>query len=240
MRMIVGAACGLWVAVAGAVHAQSSAVSSRSEPVVVVELFTSQGCASCPPADEYLGMLAADPRIIPLALHVDYWDYIGWKDRFAKPQFTDRQKAYARAAGSRTIYTPQMIVGGKERVEGHQPEQLAMLVQTHLGAGQPVSLRLERSGDLLQIHAEADPPLTSAVRVQLVRYRPKETVDIETGENAGKTVTYRNIVTSWQIVGEWGGKAPLEMQAEAKGDEPVVVILQHEGPASILAAAVLR
>lgn len=238
MRWMVSAACGLWVGVTGAGMAEEAI--QTSEPAVVVELYTSQGCSSCPPADEYLAMLVADPRVIPLALHVDYWDYIGWKDQFANPQFTDRQKSYARAAGSRTIYTPQMIVGGQERVEGHQPEELATLVQAHLAAGRPVSLRLERNGSGVRIIAEADPPLTEAVRIQLVRYIPKQTVEIESGENAGKTVTYHNIVTSWQVLGEWGGQAPLDIEAEAEGDEPVVVILQNSGPAEILAAARLR
>ncbi len=84
MRHFVSAACGLWLAAVAQVQA---------EPVVVVELYTSQGCSSCPPADEFVSMLAANPQILPLALHVDYWDYIGWADKFAHPKFTDRQRA---------------------------------------------------------------------------------------------------------------------------------------------------
>ncbi|WP_096786402.1 thioredoxin family protein [Rhodobacter sp. CZR27] len=233
MRLTLGAACALMLGLAGNAQAQS-------HPGVVVELYTSQGCSSCPPADEFLAALAADPRVIPLALHVDYWDYIGWKDQFADPRYTERQKAYARAVGSRTIYTPQMIVGGVDRVEGHAPEEVAALILKHLQAAERVGLWLEREGDVLRIQAEADPPLDAAVRVQLVRYRPEETVDIEHGENAGRTVTYRNIVTSWQVLGEWGGQAPLSLEAPAAGDEPVAVILQHDGPGPILAAASLR
>lgn len=233
MRWTFGAACALSVGLAGTAPAQS-------QSAVVVELYTSQGCSSCPPADEFLAALAADPRVIPLALHVDYWDYIGWKDRFADPRFTARQKAYARAIGSRTIYTPQMIVGGTDRVEGHAPEEVAALILKHLQSAERVGLWLERDGDLLRIHAEADPPLDAAVRVQLVRYRPEETVDIEHGENAGRTVTYRNIVTSWESLGDWGGQAPLAIETHAGGPEPVAVILQHDGPGAILAAASLR
>ncbi|NUB42927.1 DUF1223 domain-containing protein [Fertoebacter nigrum] len=233
MRQMISAACGLWLGLAATGHAQS-------QPVVVVELYTSQGCSSCPPADEHMAKLVADPRVIPLALHVDYWDYIGWKDKFASPDFTKRQKAYARAAGSRTIYTPQMIVAGQERVEGHQPDALAALIGLHAALATPVTLRLERSGGMLLIRAEADPPLGQGVQVQLVRYRPVEQTTIESGENAGKTVTYHNIVTSWQNLGLWSGTVPLEMEAVADGDEPVVVILQNEGPAGIVAAARLN
>ena len=228
MRHYVSAACGLWLAAMTQVQA---------EPVVVVELFTSQGCSSCPPADEFLAMLASDPRILPLALHVDYWDYIGWEDKFALAQFTDRQKAYAHAIGSRTIYTPQLIIGGADRIEGYSPEETAERLRDHLGEATPVRLTVTREGDTLVIRAEADPPLTEPVRVQLVRYMPEETVTIERGENAGKTITYRNIVTSWEPLEDWGGTAPLEVTAPFTGDEPGAVIVQTAGPAAILAAA---
>ena len=228
MRQYVSAACGLWLAAMTQVQA---------EPVVVVELFTSQGCSSCPPADEFLAMLASDPRILPLALHVDYWDYIGWEDKFALAQFTDRQKAYAHAIGSRTIYTPQLIIGGADRIEGYSPEETAERLRDHLGEATPVRLTVTRDGDTLVIRAEADPPLTEPVRVQLVRYMPEETVTIERGENAGKTITYRNIVTSWEPLEDWGGTEPLEMTAPFMGDEPGAVIVQTAGPAAILAAA---
>lgn len=228
MRHFVSAACGVWLAAMAQVQA---------EPVVVVELYTSQGCSSCPPADEFVSMLAANPQILPLALHVDYWDYIGWADKFADPKFTDRQRAYAKAVGSRTIYTPQLIIGGADRIEGFAPEETADRLRAHLKAGTPVRLTVTREGDKLVIRAEADPPLTEPVRVQLVRYKPEETVMIERGENAGKTVTYTNIVTSWERIGDWSGREPLELTAPFPGEEPGAVIVQHEGPAAILAAA---
>ncbi|WP_374427330.1 DUF1223 domain-containing protein [Tabrizicola sp.] len=228
MRHFVSAACGLWLAAVAQVQA---------EPVVVVELYTSQGCSSCPPADEFVSMLAANPQILPLALHVDYWDYIGWADKFAHPKFTDRQRAYAKAVGSRTIYTPQLIIGGADRIEGFAPEETAERLRAHLEAGTPVRLTVTREGDKLVIRADADPPLDEPVRVQLVRYKPEETVTIERGENAGKTVTYTNIVTSWERIGDWSGREPLELTAPFPGDEPGAVIVQHEGPAAILAAA---
>lgn len=228
MRHFVSAACGLWLAAAAQVQA---------EPVVVVELYTSQGCSSCPPADEFVAMLASNPQILPLALHVDYWDYIGWEDVFAQEKFTDRQRAYARAIGSRTIYTPQLIIGGADRIEGFAPEETAGRLRAHLAAGQTVRLFVTRKGDRLVIRAEADPPLTEPVRVQLVRYKPEETVMIKRGENAGKTITYTNIVTSWERLEDWSGREPLEVSAPFSGEEPGAVIVQQDGPAAILAAA---
>jgi hypothetical protein len=205
--------------------------------VVVVELYTSQGCSSCPPADEIMAMMAMDPRILPLALHVDYWDYIGWEDAFADPRFSDRQRAYAKAIGSRTIYTPQLIIGGQERIEGYAPDATVATLRAHFAAPSPVRLSVTREGDRLVIRAEADPPLEGPVFVQLVRYKPAETVTIERGENAGKTITYHNIVTSWERVGDWSGTAPLEMEAPFPGALPGAVIVQSEGPAAIMAAA---
>lgn len=228
MRHFVSAACGIWVACAAPV---------KAEQVVVVELYTSQGCSSCPPADEFVAMLASDPRILPLALHVDYWDYIGWADRFAQAKFTDRQRAYAKAIGSRTIYTPQLIIGGQHRIEGFSPDETAARLREHLAAGSTITLSVTREGGQLVIRAEADPPLTEPLRVQLVRYAPEETVEIERGENAGKTITYHNIVTSWESLGDWKGGATLEMTAPINGDQPGAVILQSAGPAAILAAA---
>lgn len=228
MRHFVSAACGIWLA----------AVSvAQAEPLVVVELYTSQGCSSCPPADEFLAMMASDPRILPLALHVDYWDYIGWADKFAHAGFTDRQRAYAKAVGSRTIYTPQLIIGGQDRIEGFAPDETSAKLRAHLSAKVTVSMTAERDGDHITIRAKSDQPLKAPVRLQLVRYTPEATVTIERGENAGKTITYHNIVTSWEVVGDWSGLEPLELTVPYTGDLPGAVIVQLPGPGSILAAA---
>jgi hypothetical protein len=228
MRHIVSAACGFWLAAAAPVLA---------EDVVVIELYTSQGCSSCPPADEFVAMLAANPRLLPLALHVDYWDYIGWADKFAQGKFTDRQRAYARAIGSRTIYTPQLIIGGQHRIEGFSPAETADRLEEHLALVPRVRLTVTRDGGMLVIRAEADPPLDGPARLQLVRYKPEETVTIERGENAGKTITYHNIVTAWEGLGDWSGQEPVEIRVPFDGSEPGAVIVQAEGPAAILAAA---
>ena len=228
MRDLVSAVCGIWIGIAAPVLA---------EPVVVLELYTSQGCSSCPPADDLVAILTSDPRIIALSLHVDYWDYIGWADSFAHSAFTARQKAYAHAIGSSTIYTPQLIIGGQDRIEGYSPEATAASLQQHLSATPSVVLVVDRQGSVLAISAESEQPLAAPVLVQLVRYIPEEKVAIKRGENAGKTITYHNIVTSWEVVGEWDGTSPLNLTAAFAGDGPGVVILQTNGPSAILAAA---
>lgn len=233
MRQIVSAACGLWLCLGAAALAQG-------EDGVVVELYTSQGCSSCPPADEFFAGLAAQPGVIALALHVDYWDYIGWEDTFAAAQFTERQKNYARAEGSTVIYTPQMIVGGALRVEGNDPASVAAAVVQEQALAHPVTLRIERSGTLVMIGVEADPPLAQGATVQVVRYLDKATVAIERGENAGKSVDYHNVVTSWVKIADWNGQDPIQLEAEADGAEPVVVIVQDAAMGDILAAKRLK
>lgn len=227
MRRIVSAAFALWLTAGAMVEA---------EPVVIVELYTSQGCSSCPPTDEFVSVLASHSGVLPLALHVDYWDYIGWADVFAQTKFSDRQRAYAKAAGSTTVYTPQVIIGGQDRIEGFEADETLARVHDHLDLVPPVTLEVTRDGDLLSIKAKADLPPSEPVRVQLVRYKPEETVTIDRGENAGRTITYRNIVVSWERLEDWSGLAPLELTAPFAGDLPGVVILQNDGPAAILAA----
>lgn len=231
MRQLVSAACGVMLCLSGAAQA--------GEQPVVVELFTSQGCSSCPTADEFLMELVARPDIIALSMHVDYWDYIGWKDTFAQPQFTLRQKSYAKAIGSRTIYTPQMIVNGLDRVEGNSPETVLTAINEQKGGTPSVDLQLDRQGDMLTIKANNLKRLEGPTRIELFRYMPKATVEIGRGENAGLEVTYVNIVTQWTPLGIWAGEGPVELVAPAEGDAPLVVIVQSEGPGEILAAAKL-
>ncbi|MFC7703374.1 DUF1223 domain-containing protein [Plastorhodobacter daqingensis] len=233
MRVIIGAALGLLLGTAGLV---------AEENPVVIELYTSQGCSACPPADALLERLADHRDVIALALHVDYWDYIGWADAFAQPGFTERQKGYARAVGDRAIYTPQMIVGGTDRIEGFRPIQLADLITAHRDRAQPVQLALTREAeDQVRIRLapapSAEPDAGKVALVQLVRYKPKETVTIARGENAGRTVTYHNIVTLWETIARWDGAAPLEMLARVEGDQPVVIIVQREGFGPVIGAA---
>ncbi len=235
MRGFLGAALAVWLGAAGIAGAEDSARSP-----VVVELFTSQGCSSCPPADEILAGLAQRGDVIALALHVDYWDYIGWKDVFADPRYTARQRAYARVAGARTIYTPQMIVAGMDRLVGARPAELTALIKRHAAMPVLVQLRLQRDGGAVVVAADAVGALPEGAVVQLVSYKPEESVQIRAGENAGREISYHNIVTAWKKVGDWDGKSALSMRLDVPDGQPAVVILQEPGPGRILAAARLR
>ena len=212
--------------------------SAADDHPIVVELFTSQVCSSCPPADALLHELAARDDVIALALHVDYWDYIGWKDKFANPAFTKRQKGYARAAGSRSIYTPQLMVGWVDHVVGYKPMQLSDFILEHRSLQTTVDIGLTRSGDKLEVTAQTDEPRQMVV--QLVRYTPLRTVAIEYGENRGKILEYANVVQDWQVVGKWDGRAPLSLSVESTEDGPVVAIIQAATHGAILGAARLR
>jgi hypothetical protein len=215
-------------------------VAEADSGPVVVELYTSQGCSSCPPADALLTRLALRSDVLPLALHVDYWDYIGWPDHFADPAFTRRQKSYAHAIGSRTVYTPQMVVAGGDHIVGSKETELNRLIAAEKARPARVDMNVTRSGSQVTIRAEALGKIQRRVLVQLVRFTPEAVVDIKRGENAGRTVTYTNIVTEWREVGRWNGSGSFSLQTAAPGRDPVVIILQEEGPGAILAAAALR
>lgn len=210
---------------------------------VVVEMFTAQGCAACPPADAIFSRYADMPGVIALALHVDYWDYLGWQDSFGDPAHTERQKGYARAAKAKMIYTPQVIIGGVERLQGTQGAEIeaALIAQAQRPASVALSARSE--GGRLTIAAASETPFNAPALVQLVRYRPLENVQIEDGENAGHNVDYRNIVVDWRSVASWDGQKPLELTTEISPaisrDLPLVVIVQQEGYGPVIAATKL-
>jgi hypothetical protein len=229
---IVCGAMGIWMAASGAVLAES-------QQGVLVELYTSQGCSSCPPADDLLGQLVEMPGVIGLALHVDYWDYIGWKDTFGQEKFSARQRGYAHAAGDKMIYTPQMIIDGGARMVGNDPQPVVQAIKLAAAVPQTITLTLAREAGQLHIDGKTQQPLPAGTTVQLVHYLETRNVEIERGENAGLTMDYRNVVTSWQSLGEWTGLQPLQMVADA-GEGPVVVLIQAAGPRAVLAAAQLK
>ncbi len=224
----------------GALMVMAAGPATAQTSPVVVELYTSQGCSSCPPADKILHKLATRSDVIALSLHVDYWDYIGWKDTFAHPENTSRQRSYARAAGSRTIYTPQMVIGGITHVIGNRPMDVLDAVDELYGKNTGVSLDVARRGDRVTIDASLTHGRARAMLVQLVRYNPISSVAIGRGENAGRTIEYSNIVTEWRQIKKWDGSSPLDMAVTVSGDEAVVVIVQAAGHGRIMAAAELR
>jgi len=204
---------------------------------VVVELYTSQGCSSCPPADALLKKLTLKDNVIPLALHVNYWDYIGWKDMFAVEAHTTRQKGYSARAGARSIYTPQMIVGGVDHVVGFKPMDLAEAMEIRRKADTPVSLELQVNGASIDVRATSERRLRKGADIVIVRYTPEATVDILRGENAGRRLTYDNIVTKLETVATWDGRSDFTMNFKPEGDEPIVVLVQEPNYGPILAAA---
>lgn len=218
-----------------------TATPALADGPVVVELFTSQGCSSCPPADELLGQLAERDDIIALALHVDYWDYIGWADTFANTAFSERQQYYGRVAGSTVVYTPQMVIGGVDHVIGNRAMEVADTIAAHRGAANPVAIEAEAIAGGWQVNAmwigDGEAP---AMIVQVVTYSPMEYVEITRGENEGLSVAYHNVVRSWSVVADWSGAAQFEAQVMPSSDMPHVVIVQADGYGAILGAARLE
>jgi len=214
-------------------------ISARAgDNPVVIELFTSQGCSSCPPADLLLQELAKRPEVIALALHVDYWDYIGWKDTLGSAENTARQQGYARAAHARTIYTPQFMIEGQIALGGAHSAEIEGEIAKSRGASDPVRISVERNGDgQIKIAAEPLVRLAGPVLIELVRFAPEVTVDITRGENKGRRISYANVVTSWQTLGTWSGRGALTVEAPYLGDEPGVIILQDANHGPIYAAA---
>ena len=213
--------------------------AAKADETVVVELFTSQGCSSCPPADRILGELAEEDHVIALALHVDYWDYLGWKDGFASASHTERQRAYARAKGERTIYTPQMVVGGVDHVVGSRGMKVAKIVQKHAEQKMPVEVRLQRNGGTVSVRATGSGNLPNMV-VQLATYSPKEVVNVRRGENAGRELTYHNVVQKLAPIGNWNGQGTFSASANVSEGAPVAVLFQAGKGGPILGAARLR
>ncbi|NIX75367.1 DUF1223 domain-containing protein [Microvirga sp. c23x22] len=215
-------------------------------PRAVVELFTSQGCSSCPPADAVLTELAGQPDIVALSFPVNYWDYLGWKDTLAHAAFTERQKAYAQARSDRQVYTPQMIVNGTKGCIGSDRARIEKSIEES-NAGRahlPVDVELKEQNGLVTIAVDgAVPADVHHAQVLVLPVMHSKTVRIGKGENSGRTVTYANVVRGVTRVGEWrGGAAHFEVPlATARGDgDGYVVLLQtstdvHPGP--ILGAA---
>ncbi|MCV6824053.1 MULTISPECIES: DUF1223 domain-containing protein [Halocynthiibacter] len=233
----LGKALRMGIAALGVAFVPFTYTSAAADPVVV-ELYTSQGCSSCPPADEMLSHLATRYDVIALGLHVDYWDYIGWADEFAKPEFTDRQRGYARAKGERMIYTPQMVIGGLDHVIGSKPAEVEAAIKAHKKQKSPVQMTATRNGNMLEIKATSAKP--EKMTVQVAVYAPSQTVNIKRGENAGRSITYANVVTDWVKVKEWSGTDALSSKVQLNTENPVAVIVQQGSHGPILAAAKVK
>ena len=219
---------------------------ARAEPKAVLELFTSQGCSSCPPADKVLGEFTNDPSVIALTDPVDYWDYLGWKDTLGMPSHSARQRAYAHVRGDRDIYTPQVVVNGSMDALGSDraaiEDTIAETDQKPSVMSLPV--RLSLGGGNLKVNVVAKGAEHAGGEVWLCPLARAVTVEIGRGENRGRTITYHNVVRRWLKLGEWSGtdaswSVPI---SEIKGDDiDAVAVMVQEGtrerPGIILGAA---
>ncbi|MEI9804256.1 MAG: DUF1223 domain-containing protein [Pseudolabrys sp.] len=186
-----------------------SASARAGEPRAVIELFTSQGCSSCPPADKLLGELAKDPTLVTMSLAVDYWDYLGWKDTLALHGHSNRQRAYANARGDREVYTPQVVVNGVLHVLGSDKAAIEKaIVQTRANAVPltlPVTITVADGKVTVNVPDAKDDNRSG--EVWLCPITGKTPVAIGRGENQDKTLTYYNVVRRWLKLGDWSGKA---------------------------------
>jgi hypothetical protein len=224
----------------------SSALANASEPRALLELFTSQGCSSCPAADNLLGEFAGDPSLVAVSMPIDYWDYLGWKDTLASPAHSARQRAYAHVRGDRQVYTPQIVVNGSTHVLGSDRAAVerAITATGRNAAVMSVPVLMSIGGNSLNVKIAAGKehvggevwlcPLAQSVRVEIGR-----------GENTGRTVTYHNVVRRWLKLGDFAGttdagwKIPV---ADIMGDDidgAAVMVQQgtHDKPGIILGAA---
>ncbi|WP_157994345.1 DUF1223 domain-containing protein [Peristeroidobacter agariperforans] len=226
MRSIVRA----WLVLLGLVV---SAVAI-AQPVVV-ELFTSQGCSSCPPADVLIGELARRPGVIALAYHVDYWDDRGWQDRFSLPEATQRQRGYVRRLEKSGAFTPQIVVSGDTSLVGSNRTAVEKAV-----AGDRDALRMSLSKEGNSLHIYFLEAWRESMDVFLVSYLKEATARIDGGENAHRTLKHFNVVRSFQKLGTWNGRpqrmvTPLaELPRDASA---VAVILQRKNQGAVAGAA---
>lgn len=213
-------------------------VSAEERPFVV-ELFTSQGCSSCPPADAFLGELAQRPNVIALAFHVDYWDRLGWRDPFSDPEATERQKRYAQALGLRTIYTPQMVIDGAIDAVGSDRARVSAALRTPK-SGLP--LRLELQGQDLTIAIGPGPDAEPAA-VMAFAYRRQARTAVARGENSGRTLLDYNVVRARFDLGPWTGPAQsyrLAVDALPADATDIAVLVQRARQGAVLGAATAR
>ncbi len=229
-----------------AAHAQTPAKA----PKAVIELFTSQGCSSCPPADALVVELAKDPELIALTLPVTYWDYLGWKDTLGKDSFARRQKFYAKARGDGQVYTPQVVINGATHAIGSERAEIEKAVNQFATTGFAARIALKEENGALQIKvAPASGESEASAGIWVLPTTHQAAVPITRGENQGRTLSYANVVRGMVRVGDWAGKeatviAPLSATQAPEADGYVVIVQAerpnkygHMMPGAILAAA---
>jgi len=220
---------------------------AHAEPRAVVELFTSQGCSSCPPADQIIGELAKDPSVIALSLPIDYWDYLGWKDTLADSRFSARQKAYSHMRGEREVYTPQVVVNGSAHVIGSDRARIESAIEDTKKAdgvmSVPISMTLAGKQINISVPASGKGPGAHG-EVWICSISKAVPILIGRGENRGREITYHNVVRNLLKVGDWNGTSgswtvPLE-NISREGVDAAVVYVQdgnRDKPGPMLGAA---
>jgi hypothetical protein len=240
------AALGLSAAAAVSLVAPAFAAPPRAS--VVVELFTSQGCSSCPPADEFMGDLVGGDGVIGLSLNVDYWDYIGWRDTLASPANSKRQRDYAKKRGDNRIYTPQMVINGHRHVVGSDRKTVSEIIEEESRRTERslVKMSLSALGPEIALTVGTAPNdiLRKDSTVVLMTLLPVVTVAIEKGENSGRQVSYYNVVRKIVPVGMWqGDSAFFKLPKEALLSDPqecCVGLLQIANSGYVIGAATWR
>jgi hypothetical protein len=223
-----------------------AATQANAEPKAVVELFTSQGCSSCVAADAYFAELAKRDDVVALSLHVDYWDYLGWRDTLGDAAYTARQRDYAAAQGTRRVYTPQIVLNGDSGYVGSDRGAVNAAI-SHSSLTVPVSMRHGGDGTLeIEVAARPDTDTTHAT-IRLVLLTSEAKVAIGRGENAGRTIDYTNVVRAMRPIGMWGGQAVKitlpEDEIMAHDVDACAIIVQEDlpnGPGAIIGAAMLH
>ena len=227
------------------VHAEEMKKGEKADALVVVELFTSQGCSACPPADALLRELARQPGILGLTYNVDYWDYLGWRDTLASPEFSRRQRRYARFRKDTKVFTPQMIINGRHSVIGNRREEVLRLIaeEREHGDCRQVPLSLMQNDDMLEVFLGDKPKKLdiSEATLWIVMFKAEERVEVTRGENRGKVLHYANVVRSIMPAGMWHGKAlTLPLPAEelmVEGADRCAALLQSDANGAIIGAA---
>lgn len=226
-----------WLLLGGLIN---QPLAAAEPPLTVVELYTSQGCSSCPPADAYLGKLAARDDVLALSLHVDYWDYIGWKDPYADPEHTIRQRTFAVKFSQRYVYTPQMVIQGAFQVVGSHVQDIEEAIDKAKSLEHvPLKLTDNQGTFSVEISQQAGPhDKGEDIRVFAVFFDKLHQTEIKRGENAGQQLTNYNVVRSFEEIGTWNGDAQTITftNKKALGDSSAV-ILQSYLSGKILGAA---
>jgi hypothetical protein len=248
MRMVFSTIrrAGCAAAFGAVVFWQGASAGEMQKQPVLVELFTSQGCSSCPPADQLMGELQKRDDVVALSFNIDYWDYIGWRDTLASHENTLRQQAYEKVLPSHRVYTPQMVIDGVQDVVGNQRRDALDVVDKRAKEtrGKRIPIAISQAGDTVQVRIAAGPAPAQAATVWLAHTLSSRAVNIAKGENSGRVITYYNVVRDFSAIGKWSGQAlTLDAPAQGKSGEitdGVAVWVQAHDMGPVLGAAQAR